>query len=482
MDAALSEIQLARLSQLLAKRLGLHFPPERWSDLARGMAAAAAGFGLPDAAACARRLLSAPLSDADVERLAEHLTVGETYFFRDQNLFDLLERRILPDLLQARCASAPQLRIWSAGCCTGEEPYSVAMLLDRLLPQAGPLDVSLLGTDINPAFLRLAVRGEYGAWSFRDAPAWVRERYFQSLADGRFRLHERIRRRVAWAVLNLADDSYPSLASNTFATDLIFCRNVLMYFSAAQAEAVVARLHRALRPGGWLVVTPAEMSSALFSSFTPVAFDDVTLYRKDAPATALPQGAPTPVPVPAPLAMAHRAAPQPRPDRPPPAERTPARAPAGPPEALARAPLQAARDCANQGRFDEALAWCQQAIAADKLNPVAYYLLATIEQEQAQADAATQSLARALYLDPDFILAHFALGGLRRAQGRAGEAARHFGRALVLLQACPADESVPESEGQHAGRLAEVIALALANLPQGAASIAPTTRRPVHER
>jgi len=463
MDAALPEPHLARLSDLVGTRLGLHFPPQRWGDLMRGVAAAAPEFGLPDAAACAQRLLSAPLSDADVERLAKHLTVGETYFFRDRALFDLLEQRLLPQLLQAHGEGAPRLRIWSAGCATGEEPYSVAMLLDRLQPDAGPWDVSLLGTDINPEFLQRAVLGEYGAWSFRDTPTWVRARCFESLPEGRFRLHERIRRRVAWAVLNLADDSYPSLASNTFAMDLIFCRNVLMYFSAAQAEAVVARLHRALRPGGWLVVTPAEMSSALFSGFTPVAFGGVTLHRKSAP-------------VPAPRNVAEA-----MPVRPPFVPSTDRWAPAAPrrdPQRLA----QMARDLADQGRFDEALPWCQQAIAADKLKPAAHYLLATIQQEQGQADAAAQSLARALYLDPDFILAHFALGSLRRAQGRAGEAARHFGRALVLLQACAEDETVPESEGQHAGRLAEVVSLALTNLPQGAAGSAPLIRRHWHER
>ncbi|WP_137890681.1 protein-glutamate O-methyltransferase CheR [Ramlibacter sp. 2FC] len=470
MGKALSETQLARLSELVGTRLGLHFPPERWSDLARGMAAAATDFDLPDAAACAQRLLSAPLSDADVERLATYLTVGETYFFRDRALFDLLEGRILPELLQARCASAPQLRIWSAGCATGEEPYSVAMLLDRLLPRADPLQVSLLGTDINPEFLRRAVQGEYGAWSFRDTPAWVQERYFERRPDGRLRLHERIRRCVTWAVLNLAEDSYPSLASNTFATDLILCRNVLMYFGPAQAAAVVERLHRALRPGGWLVVTPAEMSSALFTGFTPVTLDGVTLYRKSALAPALRDAA---VPARSPFV--------PSPGRwMPAAPRSLAVEPPRDPRRLALT----ARALADQGRFDEALAWCQRAIAADKLRPAAHYLLATIQQEQGQADAAAQSLARALYLEPDFILAHFALGSLRRAQGRAGEAARHFGRALVLLQDCPADETVPESEGLHAGRLAEVVRLALANLQQtqGAAGRAPLTRRQVHER
>jgi chemotaxis protein methyltransferase CheR len=116
-----------------------------------------------------------------------------------------------------------------------------------------------------------------------------------------------------------------------------------------------------------------------------------------------------------------------------------------------------ARDCANQGRLDEAAEWCREAIAADKLNPAHHYLLAAIQQEQGQGDAAAQSLARALYLDPHFAIAHYALGNLRQSQGRHGEAQRHFGNALASLRAHPPGEALPESDGLTAGRLAEII-------------------------
>ena len=128
-----------------------------------------------------------------------------------------------------------------------------------------------------------------------------------------------------------------------------------------------------------------------------------------------------------------------------------------------------ARDCANQGRLAEALEWCEKAIAAEKLDPARHYLLATVRQERGEAEAAAEALKRALYLDPDFALAHFALGNLRLSQDRRREAERHFDNTLALLRARPHDEVLPESDGLTAGRLAEIVASVLASQPRAAA-------------
>ncbi|HUX26314.1 MAG TPA: tetratricopeptide repeat protein, partial [Burkholderiales bacterium] len=135
-------------------------------------------------------------------------------------------------------------------------------------------------------------------------------------------------------------------------------------------------------------------------------------------------------------------------------------------------PWRKARACADEGRLAEASAWCEQAIAADKLNPAHYYLLATIEQERGQSEAAERSLGRALYLEPDFALAHFALGNLCLSEGRQREARRHFGNALTLLRACPTDALLPEADGLSAGRLVEIIASVQASLPRAPKELA----------
>jgi len=126
----------------------------------------------------------------------------------------------------------------------------------------------------------------------------------------------------------------------------------------------------------------------------------------------------------------------------------------------------AARNCANEGRLAEAIEWCDKAIAADKLNPAHYYLLGAIQQEQGQGEAAQRSLKRALYLDPGFVLAHFALGNGELLQGRPREAERHFRNALAMLQRHPQDEVVPEAEGLTAEGLTGIVMSVLSSLPR----------------
>ena len=463
---ALPDSLLSRLSDFLAAQMGLHFPRARWRDLERGIAAASRESGYAQAEAYSRWLLAAPLTRTQIEGLASHLTVGETYFFREQGTLDILEQQILPELLRARARTEKHLRIWSAGCCTGEEPYSIAMLLDRLIPDFEKWNVTILATDINPQFLRKAVQGIYGAWSLRDTPSRFTERYFNRRQDGRFEIEPRIRRMVTFSYLNLAEDAYPSLVNNTNAMDVIFCRNVLMYFAHERAAKVVDRLRRSLVQGGWLITSPVETSTALFSAFTAVEFPGAFLYRKSA--AAGPRTAAVRHQVPwydEQAAAPHASAPAVLHEA---GGLQAAQAEDAEPRASDEAEMarRNARACADEGRLAEAIDWCEQAIAADKLNPAHYYLLAAICQEQGQSERSERALGRALYLAPDFALAHFALGNLCLSGGRRREARRHFGHALALLRACAVDTLLPEADGLSAGRLVEIIASVRASLPR----------------
>ncbi|OGV77784.1 MAG: hypothetical protein A3I83_05025 [Methylotenera sp. RIFCSPLOWO2_02_FULL_45_14] len=463
MGSTLSFPLLPRLSEFVAAQTGLHFPPERWGDLERGIAAAAPDFNFSDCESCARWLLSAPLTRHMNEVLASHLSVGETYFFREKQSLEILGEQVLVQLLQSRRQNERRLRIWCAGCSTGEEAYTIAILLDRLIPDLKEWNITILATDFNPKFLRKAAQGVYGEWSFRDAPGWLRERYFNKRSDGRFEIHPRIRKMVTFSYLNFVDDVYPSLSNNTSAMDVIFCRNVLMYFTARRVKQVAGNFYRALVDGGWLIVSPVEASNVLFSSFTPVEFPGAVLYRKmvDAGPQLLVGGHQVPqtlmetesVPAEPMVADADIHAVQ--------ADQLPVLQPDE-----CETPSCLARNCANQGRLDEALKWCEKGIAADKFNPAHQYLLATILQEQGQHDIAIQSLMRALYLDPDFVLAHFSLGNLHQSQGRYRQAQRYFKNVLVLLRKYPLDETMPEADGLTAGRLVEIVTSLLASLPQ----------------
>ncbi len=496
MTGGLSDQGLSELSRVVAEQTGLHFPRERWSDLERGIRSAALKLGYPDAASCARWLLSAPLTRKGVEILAGELTIGETYFFREKRSFDILAEKILPELARARQGAERRLRIWSAGCCTGEEPYSIAILLDRILPDAGKWNVTILGTDVNTLFLQKASAGVYGDWSFRDAPEWLKRDYFTQIGERRFEIVPRIKEKVAFSFLNLAEDVYPSLANNTNAMDLIFCRNVLMYFTAERMKRAILNFHRSLVDTGWLFVSPTETSPELFSQFCPVHFQDAILYRKgEAPPPRMefpyeveaashdeasfvatqpaPDYFPAPT-VPVPL-------PEPSPDLP--VERA---MPSPYEQALAlfeqgnyqeaREKLQAdfssphtaeswallARICANLGELTEARSWAEKAIGADKLNAGLHYLRSVILQEQGAAEERVAALKRALYLDPNFVLAHFALGNFALQRRNFREADKHFSNVLGLLADYQPDDVLPQSDGLVAGRLKEMVESAMA--------------------
>ncbi len=420
---------LASASRSVEAQMGLHFPPERWTDLERGLRGAAADLGFDGVEECTRALVLAKLDRAAIDSLAEHLTVGETYFFRDPAVFDALTSEVFPALVQERWVRAKRLRIWCAGCCTGEEAYSIAIALRRAIPDLGPWQVTILATDINPRFLHKAVAGIYGQWSFRWVPEETRSAYFHRMPDGSFEVLPAIRKMVTFDCLNLVEDVYPSLANNTNAMDLIFCRNVLMYFSREQQCKVVANLRRSLVEGGCLMVSPTEASQDLFSGFVSGGVPGIALYRKKAPAPVA--AVPTP---PAPLPA--------RVSEPAPA----------PPDHAADA-----RRHANEGRLADALAACDRALAADKLVAANHYLRGVILQELNALDDAAEALKRALYLDADFAIAHFVLGHLALNRGRTREAARCFANTRSLLRTRPPDSVLPESDGITAGRLLAIL-------------------------
>lgn len=475
----LAEPLLQAFSEFLAQRIGLFFPPPRWPDLLRGLARAAPAFGFPELDPCVRWLMRSDLNRRQVEILASQLSVGETYFFREPGVFAALEKEILPPLIAARLAAGRSLRLWSAGCCTGEEPYSLAILLERLIPNLADWSVSILATDINPDFLAKAKRGHYGEWSFRAAPAWLKAQCFETPVAGRYVLAPRLRRLVHFDYLNLAEDAYPSVVNHTNDIDIVLCRNVLMYFEASGAAAVARKLHHALVEDGCLIVSPSETSATVFPQFTTQPLPDAIVYRK----TATPSSLPAP-PCVWPDATS-AAAPEPLPETPPSAPNH-TRAPATPPSETpyqtalaayaqgdyervaalladaaggddAHALALLARASANQGRLADASRWCEAAVAANKVDPGLRYLLASVLDEQGLAAPAVAALKQALYLDQDFILAHYALGNLYRRLDHPALARRHFSHARQLLRQLPSGAALPDAEGLSAGRLAEII-------------------------
>jgi chemotaxis protein methyltransferase CheR len=290
----ISDALLLQLSEVVARYLGLHFPKERWLDLQRGVWAAAQECGCQhDLDRYVQGLLSPALTQGQLEVLAGRLTVGETYFFREKRSLEILERDIVPELVRKRAGVGRAIRIWSAGCSTGEEPYSIAIVLSKLMAGLKQWNIEILATDLNAKSLAKASQGIYGEWSFRGIPLWVRSTYFEEVEEGRWAISPAVKKMVTFTQLNLMDDIYPQVSNRPNGLDVILCRNVLMYLTPEGMRKVVRQLHRSLASDGWLIVSPTETSQELFSEFASVSFGDVTFYRKSV--TRLPRSLPLPV-------------------------------------------------------------------------------------------------------------------------------------------------------------------------------------------
>jgi chemotaxis protein methyltransferase CheR len=436
--SAIDDAVLADVVDLAAQRVeaatGLTFAGMRRRQFDAALDRMAAVLGLPGAAACASWLLAGPWDDARNALCARFLTIGETYFLREPRAFDLV-----CDTARAHVArgAARPLRIWSAGCCTGEEPYSIALALRRDVPQLPPDRVTILATDLNDASLDIARAGIYRRWSFRRTDPADLAAFFRPLGDGRFEIDAALRDQVRFANLNLAGGAYPSVATGTLAMDVIFCRNVLMYFGPEQAARVVARLRDCLVDGGWLVVNASEASTRLFQGFTAVYLEDAVFFRKG----PLPASAPVPVPA-APAVAAHAPTP------PPPPAPTVLPAPPPPPHDAAMARVHA---LAREGGREEALQCLRRAVEAEALSAPLQQSAALFALEQGDRALARHCVRRLLYLEPDSAFGHYLWALIEDAAGRRP-------RARSLLRDCRrlagADAELHGAAGQWLERLA----------------------------
>jgi chemotaxis protein methyltransferase CheR len=413
--------------------------------------------------------------------LAQSLTVTETYFFRNVEQFGAF-RDLVPYEPTWICGTDPSLRILSAGCSSGEEVYSLAIILREQLDRARLPQVQLHGVDVNPSMLERARGASYSAWSLRETTAEIQRRWFQQ--HGRtFVLDESIRNMVTFEQRNLIEDAPTFWRSAAF--HCVFCRNVLMYFTPEQAQSVVARIARSLVPGGFLFLGHAETLRGLSQDFRllhthgtfyyqrndvvgkmsgePIrrAGGDVarpslascgTLFDGESWAEAIwraTERVKTLTDSPWPHRQASDVT-----DRCV-RESTPQRD-VGPALQLLQserfvealdlvsglAPksdgdvelcLLRAVLMVHSGRLDEAAESCQQLLVRDGMNAGAHYLLALCHESTGDRRSATEHDQIAVYLDPGFSMAWLHLGLLSRRSGDRDAASRGFRQAMALL-------------------------------------------------
>jgi len=451
MTAVASRREVERFRAAIRQRLGLAFDDARTGFLAEVLQRRLAAESASPAGYLAR--LESGGCRGELGALARELTVGETYLFRNSEQFRALAEIALPRRLRAS-RGARHLRLVSAGCASGEEPYSLAITCREAIAEPG-WAVQIRAVDINPAALARAAEARFSAWALRETPGEVRARWFRP-AGHALTLDPAVRELVVFEQRNLAEDD-PELWPAQ-GLDIVFCRNVLMYFAPEQAQALVARIAAALAPGGYLFLGHAENLRGLSDRFHLRHTHNTFYYERktEGRVVALPR-APNGAAWAAAIGAASErvaalcAAPE--------AAEPAAEAPwnAAPAFELLRAeriaealalvrarPAGRAQDpelllleavlLAHRGEREAAEACCRRLLGLDGLNAGAHYALALCRESAGDGVAAAEHDRIAIHLDPGFAMPHLHLGLLVRRRGERAAARRELAQALALLR------------------------------------------------
>ncbi|HMO59643.1 MAG TPA: CheR family methyltransferase [Roseiflexaceae bacterium] len=408
-DAILSAAQFSALRDMIAAYGGIVIDTGNRRMLESAVAArlTLTGRDLPHYL----HLIGTPAGHDELRRLIELVVNHETLFFRNAPHFRALRDVLLTELDQARPPGVP-LRIWSAGCATGEEAYSLALTARATLGPQRPLQI--IGSDLSEPALERARHATYRGRTLNNVPPEWLERYFIREGDT-YRITNDIRELVRFRWLNLLEP----IPADLHGVDLIFCQNVTIYFHEAARRALMARFHQALAPDGLLFLGFSETLWNVFDGFQSRSVADAYVYVK---AVSLPH---------APLSATRKAAASPGRQR---------RMPAATPPATASPPVNhagLARAHADRGELDQAMAEARQALAVDPLDEHATLLLGILHARHMEWEAAITQLERARYLNPNAPLISFHLATTYEQCGRAEQAVREYRNTLRKLEPHP---------------------------------------------
>jgi chemotaxis protein methyltransferase CheR len=267
----LNEHELSEIRMLIEERTGIHFDASRERFFSTRVREHLHERGYARGTELLRAVRK---TNVEYEALLEKLLTQETTFFRYPAVFEAFEKRVLPELHVKKFWKNPRtLRVWSAGCSTGEEPYSIAITVLDSLSFADAWEVEILATDIGRIALKHAERGVYAGRSIASVNQKQLASHFSAVHGG-LQVKNRIRKMVSFAQMNLASSVYVGRM------DLIFCMNVLIYFSEERRRALVQRFYDSLEPGGYLFLGHSESISKMPVKFQAIVLGDCILYRK----------------------------------------------------------------------------------------------------------------------------------------------------------------------------------------------------------
>ncbi len=469
------------ICRLVQQRTGISIQDHQLKKLHQILNNACQHFSYPNPNAYLRALQADNTQSAEFEYLIAGITVGESYFFRDELQMSFIRDTYLPQLIQERRETGDlTLRIWSAGCAAGQELYSMAIMLHELLPDIADWNLRLLGTDINTDALALAMKARYSKWSLRAINEWQKKRYF-SKAQNDFDLDSQIRDMCRFIYLNLSDDSYPSILNDTHTIDLILCRNVLIYFQREEIDSVLEKMRDCLRDdclrdNGILMLGAADTFDFSIPELTLHNRGHVHYYRKAITDTynlsqfvlsetgdveALWRDDQEHEPVKVAAVTAEKQVLD--------AEAAIELIRQGEWQTLIDTTMivdvsdnallsqYRAKALANLGRLDEAAECCQQAISLDSTDKHSYFIYGLVLQELEQIPEAEQAFKRALYLDQFFVEAQYTLGTLLIRSGQLKAGMKALENALHEVEQGDPDRIIHDTSGVTYAKFAQIL-------------------------
>ncbi len=479
MSVTWSDPDFALVVRVVGSQAGLDFMPERQSGVENGIRRAMLRANIDSLADYSRVVAT---DEQRLKDLIGELTVGETYFFREPAHFQFIREVLVPEYNLPINADRT-IRVWSAGCSSGEEPYSLAMLFDEMGMRNR---LFLLGTDLSPIALEKARRATYSEWSFRGESGRLAHRYVTRLSKD-YQVVEAIRNRVNFSSLNLASDSYPVLGSGPSTMDLIFCRNVLIYFDRETVRGVARRLYESLKVGGWLITASCDPTLSEYAPLEAVVTAYGVFYRRaETSAFVSPPRHVSPSPrrqlqstVTKRVAITSpppRKALAPSPSSPSPAAKQRQEMLESAKEALTRGEYQRVVDLTGPAQesaeacvlnvkalanlnADRAEKACAEFLIRFPLSAELGYLHSVLLADLGRIEEACVSVRRVICLDRTLAIPHFFLGGLLGRRGDRDGARRCYRNAQELCMARPPGEELPLSDGEHAGALGEAARL-----------------------
>ena len=490
----LTDSQSAELSRHILSCTGLHFESRNRLALQRGLEKRMSALQIDNCCDYLAYLKRHGEDRHELQKLLQFLTVGETYFFRYPSHFDALKERLASEF----SAATKPIRIWSAGCSTGEEPYSIAISIMEAFPDWKARDIKVIATDINNQSIKRAREGIYSPWSMRIAQEHHKKRYFDRVGES-FIIRDEVKQLVEFSHLNLSSPESAAISGTLQELDAIFCRNVLIYFSPETAARMVGNFAAALNSSGQLFLGHAETLLHRSHDLEIRRQENSFYYVKTAP-----QGGKLPHPThdlpPGPTLTELQRTPLSHesgvhesggpesglseaglPAISSPATSWPAAG--SPPEQITTAAtrLEAARQLldaeefdaayqmlegviaespddpaalvlkgfvlAGKGRFQEALDTCTLAIELNDLLPEAYFLKGMVLDAGDRLPEAAEEYRKALLLENDFIMPRYYMGRLHLRLGRVAEAAREFRNSLRILAKRGDEDTIPYSGG-----------------------------------